>query len=131
MLAQRLKCLLPFLPDDVYLSIAGDGFEGDVGDAFVNEAMANVIVGRLDGRHRAGDFCLLDLALAAVGEQVERIACAHDAGTRKGEGNAGSVYGYPSAAPLFSDVRRGARAARGVHHKVAWVRRHKDAALYY
>ena len=71
----------------------------------------------------------LDLAVAAVGEQVVGIACAHDAGAGKGEGDAGGVDGDPAAAPLLGDVRGGAGAAGGVEDEVAGVGGHEDAAL--
>jgi hypothetical protein len=47
---------LELVPDDVDLGVVGDGFEGDVGDAFVDEALADLVVSGADGDGLAGDF---------------------------------------------------------------------------
>ena len=126
---QRLQRFLELLPDHVDFGVVGDGLEGDVGDALVHETLADVVV---RGRFR-GDFAdergFFDLAVAAVGEQVVGIACAHDAGAGQREGDAGGVDGDPAAAPLLGDVRGGAGAAGRVEHQVAGVGGHQDAAL--
>jgi hypothetical protein len=93
---------LEFLPDDVDFGVVGDGFESDVTDAFVNKALADVVVGWEVGRWFTGDFGFLELAFARVGESVIGIAGTHDAGAS--EGNTGGVDGDPAAAPLFAVV---------------------------
>ena len=80
LLAQRLQLRLPLVPDDIDLGVVGDGFERDVRHALIDEAVADVPVHRLRTRRGAGDFGFLDLALAGIGQQVKRIARAHDAG---------------------------------------------------
>jgi hypothetical protein len=44
LLADGLQGLLEALPDDVDLGVVGDGLERNVGDALVDEALANVVV---------------------------------------------------------------------------------------
>ena len=102
--AQRLQLRLPLLPDDVDLGVVGDGLERDVRHALVDEAVADVAVHRLRARRGAGDFGFLDLAFAGVGQQVERIACAHDAGAGQRQRHARGVNRDPAAAPLLGDV---------------------------
>ena len=68
-LADRLQHLLPFLPDDVDLGIVGDGLEGDVGHALIDEAQADIAMGGLVRRHRAGDLGFL---LLAFGQSARR-----------------------------------------------------------
>ena len=100
-----------------------------MGDPLVHEALADVVVrGRFRGG-LAGNLGFLDLAGAAVGQQVVGIAGAHDAGAGEREGDAGGVDGDPAAAPLLGDVRGGAGAAGGVEDEVAGVGGHEDAAL--
>ena len=72
----------------------------------------------------------LDLAVAAVGEQVVGVACAHDAGAGQRQGYAGGVDGDPAAAPLLGDVGGGAGAAGGVEDEVAGIGGHQDASFY-
>ena len=127
--AQRFQLRLPLVPDDVDLGVVGDGFQGDVRHALVDEAVAEVAARGLAGGRGAGDCGFLDLAVATVGEQVVGIAGAHDAGTCQCEGDAGGVEGDPTAAPLFRDVGGGAGTAGGVEDEVAGVCGHEDAAL--
>ena len=103
-----------------------------MGDEFVHEALADVIVVRrrfcrVPCRTSAAS---LMLAVAAVGQQVVGITCAHDAGAGQCEGDARSVDGDPAAAPLLGDVRGGTRAAGGVEDEIAGVRGHQDAAFW-
>ena len=101
-----------------------------MGDEFVHEALADVIVVRRRFcRGLADQRGFLVLAVAAVGQQVVGITCAHDAGAGQCEGDARSVDGDPAAAPLLGDVRGGTRAAGGVEDEIAGVRGHQDAAL--
>ncbi len=79
--AQRLQLLLERVPDDIDLGVVGDGFQGDMGHALIDKTVADAAAGGLAGRSAAGDFGFLELAVAAVGQQVIRIARAHDAGT--------------------------------------------------
>ena len=51
--AEGLQGLLPALPDHVDLGIVGDGFQGDVRHALVDEALADVAAGRAPRRARA------------------------------------------------------------------------------
>ena len=121
---QRLQGFLELLPDHVDLGVVGDGLQGDVGDALVHEALADVVVrGRFRGG-LAGNPGFLDLAVAAVGEQVVGVAGPHDAGAGQREGDAGGVDGDPAAAPLLGDVRGGAGAAGRVENEVAGVGGH-------
>ena len=81
LLAQGLQGRLPLVPDDVDLGVVGDGLEGDVRHALVDEAVADIAVDRLSRGCGAGDLGLLDLTLARVGEQIAGLARTHDAGT--------------------------------------------------
>ena len=79
---------LEVLPDDVDLDVVGDGAQGDVRHALVDEALADVAVAGGFGGGLTLDLGLFQLAGAAVGEQVVGIAGAHDAGAGQGEGDA-------------------------------------------
>ena len=100
-----------------------------MGDALIHEALANVVVRGCFRGGLAGNLGFLDLAVAAVSEQVVGIAGAHDAGAGEREGDARGVDGDPAAAPLLGDVRGGAGAAGGVEDEVAGVGGHQDAAF--
>ena len=127
--AERLQGLLPRLPDHVDLGIVGDGFQGDMGHALVDEALADIAARGDFGGRALGDLRLFPLALGAVGEQIPGIARTHDARPRQGERHAGRIDGDPAPAPLLGDVSRGAGAAGRVQHEVAGVGRHQDATL--
>ena len=99
--------------------------------ALVDEALAEAAVHRLGAGRGAGDFGLLELAFAGIGQQVVGIAGAHEPGTGQGQGHAGGVDGDPAPAPLFGDVGGGAGATGGVEDEVAGVGGHEDAALDY
>jgi hypothetical protein len=105
---------LVVVPDDVDFGVVGDGFECDVRDALIDEALADAAEGQRGGWRGAGDFAFFALAFGAVGEVVERIASAHDAGSGECEDDAGGVDGDPAASPLFGDVGGGAGAAGGI-----------------
>ena len=126
---QRLQRFLKSLPDHVDLGVVGDGLEGDVGDALVHEPLADVVVGGCFRGDLTGERGFLDLADAAVGEQVVRVTGAHDAGAGQSEGHAGSVDGDPAAAPLLGNVGGGSRAAGGVEDEVAGISGHENASL--
>ena len=83
--------------------------------------MTNVAMHGLRTRRGAGDFCFLDLAFAGVGQQVKRIACAHDAGTGQGQRHARGINRDPAAAPLLGDSGSGAGTAGRIEHEVAGV----------
>ena len=51
----------------------------------------------------AGDLGFLELAFSRVGQQVVRIACAHDAGAGQRQRDARGVDRDPAAAPLLGD----------------------------
>ena len=99
------------------------------GTRFVHEAVADVVVGGRVGGRLAGDVGFLQLPVAAVGEQVPRIARPHDAGAGERQGDAGGVDGDPAAAPLLGDVGGGAGATGRVEDEITGVGRHQDAAL--
>ena len=80
-------------------------------------------------RRGAGDFGFLELALAGIGQQVIRIARAHDAGAGQRQRDARGVDRDPAAAPLLGDVGGGAGAAGRIEHEVAGVGGHQDATL--
>ena len=129
LLAERLERLLPLLPDDVDLRVVRDRLQRDVRHALVDEAVANASVDGLRARRRPGELGLLELALARVGEEVVRIARAHDASTSKRERDARRVDRDPAATPLLGDSRGGAGAAGRVEHEIARIGRHQEAAL--
>ena len=129
LLAQRLQLRLPLVPDDIDLGVVGDGLERDVRHALIDEAMADVAVHRLRTRRGAGDFGFLELAFAGIGQQVKRIARAHDAGTGQRQRHARGVNRDPAAAPLLGDVGGGAGTAGRIEHEVAGVGGHQEAAL--
>ena len=127
--AQRFQSLPGTFPDHVDLGVVGDGLERDVRHTLIDKALADVAMRRLAGWRGAGDFGFLDLAVAAVGEQVVGIARTHDAGTGQRQGHAGGVDGDPAAAPLLGDIGGGAGAAGRVEHEVAGVGGHQDTTL--
>ena len=100
---KRLQLRLPLVPDDIDLRVVGDGFERDVRHALIDEAVADVPVHGLRTRRGAGDFGFLDLAFAGIGQQVKRIARAHDAGAGQRQRHARGVNRDPAAAPLLGD----------------------------
>ena len=104
LLAQRLQRRLPLVPDDIDLGVVGDRLERDVRHALVDEAVADVPVHGLRTRRGAGDLGFLELAFAGIGQQVERIARAHDAGAGQRQRHARGVDRDPAAAPLLGDV---------------------------
>ncbi|MBS1225690.1 MAG: hypothetical protein H6R24_2368 [Proteobacteria bacterium] len=130
LLAQRFQRLLPLVPDHINFGVVGDGFQGDVGDALVDEAMADVAVGGMRTGDAAGDFGFLELAFAGVGQQVERIARAHDAGAGQRQRDARGVDGDPAPAPLFGDVGGGTGTAGGIEDQIAGVGGHEEATLH-
>ena len=127
--AEGLQRLLPRLPDHVDLGIVGDGFEGDVRHALVDEALPDFAAGRCLRRRALRDLSLLALPLGAVREQIPGIARAHDARPRQRQRHAGGVDGDPAPAPLLGDEGRGARAAGRVQHQITGVGGHEDAAF--
>ena len=125
---QRLQRLLPSFPDDVDLGVVGNRLERDVGYAFVDEPLPNIAVRGGFGRCNAGDLGFLALSLGAVGQQVPRIACAHDAGAGECQRDAGGVDGDPATPPLLGNVGGGAGATGGVKHQIARVGRYMKTA---
>src|SRR3546814_6197419 len=79
-LAQRFQLELELVPDHVDLCVVGDALERDVRHALIDEAVTKIATHRLAAGQAAGDLGFLDLAFAAVRQQVVRIARAHDAG---------------------------------------------------
>ena len=122
--AEGLQGLLPALPDHVDLGVVGDGFQGDVGHALVNETLADVAAGGRFRRRALRDLGFFLLPFRAVGEQVPGIARAHDARPCQRKRYAGGVDGDPAPAPLLGDIGRGARAASRVQNQVAGVGGH-------
>ncbi len=98
--------------------------------ALIDEAVADVAARRLARTRRcARDFGFLDLAVAAVGEQVIGVARTHDAGAGQRQRDARGVDRDPAAAPLFGDGGGGAGTTGRVEYEVAGVSGHEDAAL--
>ena len=128
---EGFELFLELVVDNVDLGVVGDGAEGDVGHTLVDEPLADVAVGGHFRGGTAGKLGFLELAVAAVGENVVGIPRAHDAGAGQGQGDTGCVDGYPPPAPLFGHVAGGAGAAGGVQHQVPWVGGHQYQALYY
>ncbi len=128
LLAQRLQLCLPLVPDDVDLGVVGDGFERDVRHALIDEALADVAMRRLraDGAVRVTSASL-SWPSRRIGEQVIRIARAHDASASQRERHARGVDGDPAAAPLLGDVGGRAGTAGGVEDEVAGVGGHENA----
>ena len=71
--------------------VVGDGLEGDVRHALVDEALADVAVGLVGGRHLAGQLGFLLDALGRVGQQVVGVLGGHQAGAGQGQGDAAGV----------------------------------------
>ena len=120
---------LPLLPDVVDLGVVGDRLQRDVRHALVDEALADIVVGRRVGGGVAGELGFLRAALAAVGEQIPRIARRHQARAGERQRDAAGVDRDPAPAPLLGDIGGGARAAGRIEHEVAGVGGHQDAAL--
>ena len=97
--------------------------------ALIDEAVADVPLHRLRTWHGESDFGFLDLAFAGIGQQVKRIACAHDAGTSQCQRDTRGINRDPAAAPLLGDGGGGTGTAGRVKHEVAGVGGHQDAAL--
>ena len=127
--AQRLEHRLPLLPDVVDQRIVGDRLQRDVRHALIDEALADVVVDRRVGGHALGQLRFLGAALAAVGEQIPRIARRHQPRAGERQRDAAGVDGDPAPAPLLGDIGGGAGAAGGIEHKVAGVGGHQNAAL--
>ena len=78
------------LPQHVDLGVVGDGFKRDVGSAFVDEALAEVVVGRgCRGLDLPEELGLLGPAFAAVGKQVVGVAWRPSAGCGRGRARRG------------------------------------------
>ncbi len=129
--ALRFERALRVLPQHVDLGVVGDGFQGDVRRAVVDEALPQVTLGGRIGRLGAGELRFLGAPLAAIGQQVIGVARGHQPGARQGKGDAGRVDGDPPSSPLLRHGGGGAGAAGGVEHKIAWVGGHEDAAADY
>lgn len=127
--AERLEFLLPVFPNNIDFGVVGDGLEGDVRHALIDESETQIAMSRLRRHGIMGDFGFLLLPVAGIGEHIIGIARAHDARTRQRQGDAGGVDGYPAAAPLFGDVGGCTAAAGGIENKIAGVSCHQDASL--
>jgi hypothetical protein len=122
---------LRLFPDHVDLGIVGDGFQGDVRGALVDEALADVAVGGGVGLDLAGDFLFLRAALTAVGEFVIGIFRAHQPGAGQCESDAGGIDGNPAPPPLLGHHGRSAGTASWIEHQIAGIGRHQDTAFNY
>ena len=80
---RRLDLRLVLLPDDVDLRVVCDGFQRDVRDAFVDEAVPDIAVCRLLDEGAAADLRLFTKAFRRVGEQVVQIPRAQNTRTGK------------------------------------------------
>ena len=128
-LAQRLQRFLPRFPNGVDFRVVGDGLEGDMGDALVDEALAHVPAGRSFDERAVREFGFLAPAFRAVDEQIPRVASAHYPRSGEGQGDTGGVDGDPAPAPSLGDIGGGAGAAGRVKHEIAGVRGHQEAAF--
>ena len=99
-------------------------------DAFINEALSDIAVGRGVGRLAPSNCRFLHLAIAAVSQQVVGVARTHDASTRKGKRHTRSIDRDPSAAPLLSNIGGCARSTGWIDHEVARVGSHENTPLY-
>ena len=129
--AQRFQLLLGLLPDDIDLRVVGDVPQRDVRNALVDEPLSHAAIGTRFGRRAPLNLRLLRLPLRAIGQQVVRIARAHNAGAGQRERHPRGVYGDPATAPLLGDISRCARAASRVENEVAGVGGHEYAAFYH
>jgi hypothetical protein len=129
--AERLKGLLPLLPNDVDLGVVRDRLQRDVRDALVDEAVADVVPHRLARRKRVSHLPFLNLAFPRIGQEVVRVAGAHDAGTGQCKGDARGVDGDPAAAPLFGDCGGCAGAAGWIENEVAGISSHQHTTFRY
>ena len=62
---------------------------------------------------------------AGVGEQIERIASAHDAGSGKGQRNPGGVDSYPAPAPLLRNVSCSAGSTCRIQNNISRIATHQ------
>ncbi len=127
--AQRLQLRLPLLVDDVYLGIICNISQRDVRRSLVDEAQAEVLMGRSVRQEFAGDVLLFATPFNTIGQQVIGIARAHQPSARERERDTRGVDRDPAAAPLLGDIGRRARTAGRIKHKVTGVCRHQDATL--
>ena len=82
------------LPRHAFLDVrvVGDGLEGDVRHALVDEALADVAFGRSTrGGMLAGELRLLLDAFGRVGQQVVGVLGGHEAGAGQGKGDPAGV----------------------------------------
>jgi hypothetical protein len=66
--AEGFECVLPLFPDDIDFSVVGNGFEGDMGDTFVDEAEADISVGGRVGNGFDCNLGFLELAVGGIGK---------------------------------------------------------------
>ena len=82
LVAERLECLLPLLPNDIDLGVICNRLEHDVRHALIDEAVADVPLHRLRTRRGAGDFGFLELAFAGISQQERRTSALRSRGRR-------------------------------------------------
>ena len=117
------------LVDDIDFGVVGDGREGDVGNALVHEALADIAVGWGFGKGFAGEFGFLVLPFGAVRQEVEGVTDTHDAGSSESEGDSRSVDRDPATAPLLGNVGCCARAAGWIEDEIAGIGCHENATF--
>ena len=103
-----------------------------MGHAFIDETLADVLVGRrfyCAIVRIGGEFCLLDLSLRAVGKQIIGITGTHDTSASQRQRHSGRIYGDPATPPLLGDKGSRSGAASWIEDEVAGVGCHEDAAL--
>src|SRR6516225_406623 len=118
-------------PDHIDLGVVGDRLQRDMRHALVDEALADIVVGRCFLGWRAADLAFLALPLGTVGEQVIGVARAHDPRPCQRQCHTRGVNRNPAPSPLFGDICRRTGAAGRVEHEVAGIGGHQDAALNY
>src|SRR5580658_1799204 len=116
--------MLRFLPEDVDLGVIGDGFEGDMRGAFIDKAVAHVLMGGRVRLNLARYRLLLGSAISAVSKQKIGIFGRHQPRAGERQRNSACVDRNPATSPLFGDIGGSARTTGGVEHKVTRVSRH-------
>src|ERR1700751_5020158 len=99
--------------------------------ALINEAMPNVTVHRPRTRRGSAHLRFLELPVARIGKQIERVSRAHDAGTRQRQRDTRGIDRDPAAPPLLGDKSGRARTTSWVKHQVTGICGHEDAARYH
>ena len=128
-LPRQRQRLLPFVRDDVDLGVVGDGTRCNVRAPSVDESMADVAMCRCALGRRARDLAFFALAVNTVGEEIVRVACAHEARAGEGKRDPRCVDSDPASTPLLGDIGGCAGAAGRIQNEIAGVGGHEDATF--